>query len=304
MQREHLVRLYEVLAKHFDVGELQTLCFQLGLDYDDLGGAGKSGKARELVAFLERRGRIVELLAIGKQLRPDVAWEVDDAAIPPPKSVVASAGRLRITLTKASSGWSLFAENIGDRELTSITITLRPPATLFMSNSDTLITIPRLSAGGRSAAKALTLRAGLRSSSPQPRRGAMPANRRAILSKKDFAEDRRSQVESHIKQVRSFINSLEKQQMQSLGGLITDRLGLQINEQREELSKYQQEMQEIDAEIADYEEQLVAHEQVSAAPDSAHKQPETIVSLAFNASYRVEGSSSERVEGVLPVSLA
>ncbi|MFL5805352.1 MAG: hypothetical protein ACJ8CR_26875 [Roseiflexaceae bacterium] len=242
----------------------------------------------------------------GGLFKKDVNPALEEVVLPPLEttSVVAPAGRLLITLTRASSGWSLFAENKSDRQLTSITITLRPPATLFMSNSDTLIQIPRLPAGGRSAAKALTLRAGSRSSSAQPRRDSIPASRRAILSKKDFAEDRRSQVESLIKQVRSSINNLEKEQMASLGGIIKQNLGLQIDQQREVLSKFQQEIQELDAELADYEERLMTPEQVSVTPDIAHQQPEIVVSLAFSASYRVEGSSSERVEGVLPVSLA
>ena len=92
--------------------------------------------------------------------------------------------------------------------------------------------------------------------------------------------------------------------MASLGGMIKQSLGLQLDQQRNALSKYQQEMQEIDAELADYEEQLVSPEQVSQAPDAAHMQPETVVSLPFSASYRIEGSSSERVKGILPVSLA
>lgn len=242
----------------------------------------------------------------GGLFKKDADPAFEEVVLPPLEttSVVAPAGRLLITLTKASSGWSLFAENTGDRELTSIAITLRPPATLFMSNSDTLIKIPRLPAGGRSAAKALMLRTGSRSSSAQPRKDAMPANRRAILTKKGFAEDRRSQVESHIRQFQSSINSLEEEYMRSLGGMVKQNLGREIEQQQKELSKYQQKMEEIDAELDGYEEQLVTPEQVSQAPDTARKRPETVVSLAFSASYRVEGSSSERVEGVLPVSLA
>jgi hypothetical protein len=84
--QSELIRLHEILAKRFDVEELRTLCFHLGVDYDDLKGEGKTGKARELVAFLERHRRIGELVAIGKQLRPDADWDVDDAAIPLPTS--------------------------------------------------------------------------------------------------------------------------------------------------------------------------------------------------------------------------
>jgi hypothetical protein len=51
--------------------ELRTLCFDLGIDFDDLRGEGKSNRARELVALMERHKRISELVAEVKTLRPD-----------------------------------------------------------------------------------------------------------------------------------------------------------------------------------------------------------------------------------------
>lgn len=69
-----LTELRQVLVTRFNEDELRTLCFDLGVDYDDLPGEGKVGKARELVAFLDRRSRIPELLKFGRQLRPDVPW--------------------------------------------------------------------------------------------------------------------------------------------------------------------------------------------------------------------------------------
>lgn len=69
-----LTELRQVLAVRFSEEELRTLCFDLGVNYDDLQGEGKAGKARELVAFLDRHGRIPELLEIGRQLRPDIPW--------------------------------------------------------------------------------------------------------------------------------------------------------------------------------------------------------------------------------------
>jgi len=72
---ESLTQLRQILVTRFDAGELRTLCFDLGIDYDDLPGEGKANKARELVAYLNRRGRISELLKVGEQLRPDVSWK-------------------------------------------------------------------------------------------------------------------------------------------------------------------------------------------------------------------------------------
>jgi len=56
-------QLRQVLAEHFDLEELHTLCFDLGVDYDRLGGEGKEAKARELVAYLQRRGQLERLIA-------------------------------------------------------------------------------------------------------------------------------------------------------------------------------------------------------------------------------------------------
>ena len=58
-----LVQLHQRILKHFDEDELRTLCFDLGVNYDDLPGEARTGKARELVAFLDRRERLAELEA-------------------------------------------------------------------------------------------------------------------------------------------------------------------------------------------------------------------------------------------------
>ena len=52
------VRLYKILKSRFDEEELRTLCFNLRIDYDDLRGKGKSGKARELVQNFQRRNAL------------------------------------------------------------------------------------------------------------------------------------------------------------------------------------------------------------------------------------------------------
>jgi tetratricopeptide (TPR) repeat protein len=73
--REHLIQLRQTLTDRFNEGELRTLCFDLSVDYDSLPGEDKASKARELVAYLQRRDRIRELLETGKRLRPDIPWE-------------------------------------------------------------------------------------------------------------------------------------------------------------------------------------------------------------------------------------
>jgi DNA-binding NtrC family response regulator len=60
--------LRRTLEKKFDLEEIQDLCFDLDIDFDDLPGEGK--KARELVAYCRRRDRLKKLAARIAELRP------------------------------------------------------------------------------------------------------------------------------------------------------------------------------------------------------------------------------------------
>jgi hypothetical protein len=53
--------------------EIRTLCVDLGVNYDDLGGEGLSAKARELILRLEKRQALLELVKWLHQMRPDIA---------------------------------------------------------------------------------------------------------------------------------------------------------------------------------------------------------------------------------------
>jgi hypothetical protein len=77
-KRKRRVELRQVLAECFDKEDLRTLCFDLGVEYDDLPAMGRRNRARELVKYLEHRGRIQELIERIKQLRPDVLVSTDE----------------------------------------------------------------------------------------------------------------------------------------------------------------------------------------------------------------------------------
>jgi formylglycine-generating enzyme required for sulfatase activity len=70
----YLRQLRRLIDQHFDVEELRTLCFDLGLRYDSLGGNDKTAKVRELVDLLMRRGRLEELVEVCREERPKVEW--------------------------------------------------------------------------------------------------------------------------------------------------------------------------------------------------------------------------------------
>lgn len=69
-----VIRLRRLLTSAFSLAEIRTLCFDLGIDYDDLGGEGKSGKIRELIMHLSRRKRLRDLVELASRERPQINW--------------------------------------------------------------------------------------------------------------------------------------------------------------------------------------------------------------------------------------
>lgn len=72
------------LSEQFKLDELASLCADLGIDFENLGGEGKDGKARELVDYCRRRNWLDNLLAMCEQLRPRFPWRDSSAPIPEP----------------------------------------------------------------------------------------------------------------------------------------------------------------------------------------------------------------------------
>jgi hypothetical protein len=71
-----LVHLRQVLADRFSPGDLQTLCFDLGVPYENLSGEEYRLKVLSLIQLLERTNRIDDLIAFGQKIRPDVNWQI------------------------------------------------------------------------------------------------------------------------------------------------------------------------------------------------------------------------------------
>ncbi|PIE80605.1 MAG: hypothetical protein CSA11_07615 [Chloroflexi bacterium] len=70
----YLVEIHQLLTRYYNQEELRSLCFQLGICYDDLPATGRAGKARELVTYLDRRKRLPELKEIVSAQRPHAPW--------------------------------------------------------------------------------------------------------------------------------------------------------------------------------------------------------------------------------------
>jgi len=63
-------RLRKLISNHYSLDEFRTLCFDLGVRYDDLGGDSLSGQVRELLLLLARHGRLADLLQLVTAERP------------------------------------------------------------------------------------------------------------------------------------------------------------------------------------------------------------------------------------------
>ena len=88
-RQETLTNLRKILASRLSQGELETLCFDLGIDFDDLPGETKSDKARELIEYIDNRDQISRLIEVLKLQRPDIPWDsVIKEAKEPPSEVV------------------------------------------------------------------------------------------------------------------------------------------------------------------------------------------------------------------------
>lgn len=66
----NLVTLRQALDDGYNDSELRDLCFDLGIDYDDLPGDNQSAKARELVLYAKRRDLTANLVAHIMKDRP------------------------------------------------------------------------------------------------------------------------------------------------------------------------------------------------------------------------------------------
>ncbi len=62
------------LDKSFSREEIRLLCFQLGIDYENLAGETKIAVIQSLIIYLNKRNRIDELIKSLQELRPNIEW--------------------------------------------------------------------------------------------------------------------------------------------------------------------------------------------------------------------------------------
>ncbi|MCA9917615.1 MAG: non-canonical purine NTP pyrophosphatase [Anaerolineales bacterium] len=71
---QNRIRLRELMVRYFNKSELEALCFDLGIDKDDLPNATKPELAQEIILYCERHGKLDKLLDICQEQRPHAEW--------------------------------------------------------------------------------------------------------------------------------------------------------------------------------------------------------------------------------------
>lgn len=65
-----------LISELFDLEEIKRLCFSMNIPFEDLGESiKKSARSQSLVEYMNRRGRIIELLIQVIKKRPKADWE-------------------------------------------------------------------------------------------------------------------------------------------------------------------------------------------------------------------------------------
>jgi hypothetical protein len=64
-------KLHRFIVEHYSLEDFRTLCFDLGVRYDSLGGDTIDAKSRELLLHMRHQERLADLLAMLKKDRPE-----------------------------------------------------------------------------------------------------------------------------------------------------------------------------------------------------------------------------------------
>jgi nucleoside phosphorylase len=80
-QEVDFAKVHQLLIESYNLEELRTLCLQLSVPFDDLGGEGRQAKAREMLLWMNRRGRLDDLVAALAYQQPTASGKVDLAIV-------------------------------------------------------------------------------------------------------------------------------------------------------------------------------------------------------------------------------
>ena len=76
MPTDLMIGLRDIFATYFDLEGLTDFALALGVELENLSGASKSAKARELALHLWRHSKLPKLAEVGPKQRPDIDWSL------------------------------------------------------------------------------------------------------------------------------------------------------------------------------------------------------------------------------------
>lgn len=68
----------EVLNKYLSDDNLRDLCFELGIDYDDLGGDSRHSRIRELIIRYDKNGELEAVITTVAKIKPKVGAKIQE----------------------------------------------------------------------------------------------------------------------------------------------------------------------------------------------------------------------------------
>jgi hypothetical protein len=74
---QNRILLRKLMIRYFTRSEMETLCFDLGIDKDIFPDLNKVEYAQEIILYCERNGLMQALLALCREQRPHAEWPED-----------------------------------------------------------------------------------------------------------------------------------------------------------------------------------------------------------------------------------
>ncbi len=107
--------LRQTISQRFNLSDIRTLCFDLGIEYEELGGGPKSDVITALIGYCQRNERLNDLQNYLQRERSFVAWAELFANLPEsaPEQRPAQGST---TIHIAGDAYGLIANNSGTVE--------------------------------------------------------------------------------------------------------------------------------------------------------------------------------------------
>ena len=89
---QDVLQIYRKMEPHFNLSDLQTLSFELGVNFEDINGQNRLEKLREFLIYIDQRGKLNDLIEKCKEARPQISW------LPPKRDKTEAAVRSKLDM--------------------------------------------------------------------------------------------------------------------------------------------------------------------------------------------------------------